>query len=288
MDEEEAWKQATAHHTEKFSHRQQDEALPPQPMYTFLALNANPLGPVFGMPGTITRQLSVQRAATVHARTNGAQVIIRNTTTVRENKDEVSDSLGRSKSMMAASRVPILAPKRAERARMEASLADVWSRDRLAFPGMKDNNIRASASSMMRKISRASFNSTLSKMSSTTTSFADAKSIASSTDLPKIGEGIDELDPRKEAYQSLRSTPGVDWDGEGGKNSIVRTGTVKGVKLSDATNVVRDRMSSRVSAQKVKIESTEQGSPRIVRNRRSVPSGLLKGFSPAAILERRG
>ncbi|KAL8909936.1 MAG: hypothetical protein Q9171_004757 [Xanthocarpia ochracea] len=288
MDEEEAWKQATAHHTEKFSHRQQYEALPPQPMYTFLTLNANPLGPVFGMPGTITRQLSVQRAATVHARTNGAQVIIRNTTTVKENKDEVSDSLGRSKSMMTASRVPILAPKRAERARMEASLADVWSRDRLTFPGMKDNNIRASASSMMRKISRASINSTLSKMSSSTTSFADAKSVASSTDLHKIGEGIDEHDPRKEAYQSLRSTPGDDWDGEGGKNSIVRTGTVKGVKLSDATNVVRDRIGSRVSAQKVRIESTEKGSPRMVRNRRSVPSGLLKGFSPAAILERRG
>ena len=257
-------------------------------MYTFLTLNANSLGPVFGMPGTITRQLSVQRAATVHARTNGAQVIIRNTTTVRENKDEVSDSLGRSKSMMTASRVPILAPKRAERARMEASLADVWSRDRIAYPGMKDNNIRASASSMMRKISRASFNSTLSKMSSSTTSFADAKSVASSTDLQQIGEGIDEHDPRKEAYQSLRSTPGDDWDREGGKNSIVRTGTVKGVKLSDATNVVRDRISSRVSAQTVRIESTEKGSPRMVRSRRSVPSGLLKGFSPAAILERRG
>ena len=236
------------------------------------------------MPGTLTRRLSIQRAATVHARTNGAQVIIRNTTVVKEDKEGVSDSLGRSKSMMTASRVPILAPKRTERARMESSLADVWSRDRLPFPGIRDNHIRASASSMMRKISRASFSSTFSKISSSTTSFADAKSVASSTDLHKIGEGIHERDPRDEAYQSLRSTPSAVGETQ---SSMMRTGTVKAVKLTDATNQVRDRVGSRVSAQKVRIESTEKGSPRIVRNRRSVPSGLLKGFSPAAILERR-
>ncbi|KAI4254091.1 MAG: hypothetical protein L6R42_007332 [Xanthoria sp. 1 TBL-2021] len=286
-DEEEAWTKAIAHQAAKSSHRQLDEVLLLQPMYTFLTLNANPLGPVFGMPGTLTRRLSIQRATTVHARTNGAQVIIRNTAAAKEDKDGVSDSLGRSKSMMTASRVPILAPKRTERARMESSLADVWSRDRLPFPGMKDNNIRASASSMMRKISRASFSSTFSKMSSSTASFTDAKSAASSTDLHKIGEGVDECDPRAEAYQSLRSTPGDNPDAGGNQSSVVRTGTVKAMKLTDATNQVRDRVGSRVSAQKVRIESTEKGSPRIVRNRRSVPSGLLKGFSPAAILERR-
>ncbi|KAL8766511.1 MAG: hypothetical protein Q9209_006727 [Squamulea sp. 1 TL-2023] len=286
-DEEEAWTRATAQHAEQSAHRHQDDISLLQPMYTFLILNANSLGPVFGMPGTLTRRLSIQRAATVHARTNGAQVIIRNTTAVKDSKDGLSDSLGRSKSMMTASRVPILAPKRAERSRMESSLAEVWSRDQLPFPGMKDNYIRASASSMMRKISRASFSSTFSKMSSSTTSFADAKSVASSTDLHKIGEGNDERDPRQEAYQSLRSTPGDFWEAEVVQSSIVRTGTVKGVKLTDATNQIRDRVVSRVSAQRVRIESTEKGSPRIIRNRRSVPSGLLKGFSPAAILERR-
>ncbi|KAL8981066.1 MAG: hypothetical protein Q9205_004030, partial [Flavoplaca limonia] len=246
-DEEEAWTQATAHYTEKSSHRQENDATLLQPLHTFLGLHANPLGPVFGMPGTLTRRLSIQRAATVHARTNGAQVIIRNTTAVKEDKEGVSHSLGRSKSMMTASRVPILAPKRIERARMESSLADVWSRDRLPFPGIKDNHIRASASSMMRKISRASFSSTFSKISSSTTSFADARSIASSTDLHKIGEGIHERDPRDEAYQSLRSTPGAVGETQ---SSMVRTGTVKAVKLTDATNQVRDRVGSRVSAQK--------------------------------------
>ncbi|KAL8993247.1 MAG: hypothetical protein Q9169_006485 [Polycauliona sp. 2 TL-2023] len=291
-DEEEAWTKATAHHAEKCSHRSLDEVSLVQPINTFLTLHTSPLGPVFGMPGTLTRRLSIQRAATVHARTNGAQVIIRNTTAAKEDKDGLSESLGRSKSMMTASRVPILAPKRTDRARMEASLADVWSRDQLPFPGMKDGNIRASASSMMRKISRASFSSTFSKMSNSTTSFADAKSVASSTDLHNIGEGTAEGNPRDEAYQSLRSTPADsnhNHKGDHGesKSLMLKTGTVKTVRLTDATNQNRDRVGSRVSAQKVRIESTEKGSPRIVRNRRSVPSGLLKGFSPAAILERR-
>ncbi|KAL8673078.1 MAG: hypothetical protein Q9168_002501 [Polycauliona sp. 1 TL-2023] len=284
-DEEEAWTQAVAHHVERCSHKQPDEVSLLQPIHTFLALHANPLGPVFGMPGSLTRRLSIQRAATIHARTNGAQVIIRNTTAAKEDKDGFSDSLGRSKSMMTASRVPILAPKRIERARMEASLADVWSRDRLPFPGMKDNNIRASASSMMRKISRASLHSAFSKTSNSTASFADAKSVASSSNLQKIGEG---MDPHDEDYQSLRSTPGeTDRDLAEDKILMLRTGYVKTVRLTDATNQNRDRVGSRVSAQKVRIESTEKGSPRMVRNRRSVPSGLLKGFSPAAILERR-
>ncbi|KAL8735333.1 MAG: hypothetical protein Q9166_000878 [cf. Caloplaca sp. 2 TL-2023] len=288
-DEEEAWTKwtkATAQHANKASHKQQDEVALLAPMYTLLTLKVNSLGPVFGMPESLTRRLLVQRAATVHARTNGAQVIIRNTTTAKEDKDKDKqfDSFGRSKSVMTASRVPILAPKRTDRSRMESALADVWSRDRLPFPGMHrdHNNIRASASSMMRKISRASFSSTFSKMSSSTTSFASA------TDLPKIGEGNAEHDPRHETYESLRSTPRTCLDGEVAiETSVVRTGTIKGVKLSDATNQVRDRKVSGLSAHTVRIESTEKGSPRIVRNRRSFPSGLMKGFSPAAILERR-
>ncbi|KAL8800444.1 MAG: hypothetical protein Q9223_007301 [Gallowayella weberi] len=280
-DEEDAWIKFTAQHADKISRKLQDETSLLVPLYAFQTLTINPLGPVFGMPGTLARRLLVQRAATVHARTNGAQVIIRNTTAAKEDKDKQFDSIGRSKSVMTASRVPILAPKRADRARMESSLADVWSRDKLPFPGMSvQRDIRASASSMMRKISRASFSSTFSKMSSSTTSFADARSAVSATDLHQIGEGEDARDLRQEGYQSLPS-PSVE-----GK-PVVRAGTVKGVKLSDATNQHRERVFSKGSGPAVRIESTEKGSPRLVRSRRSVPSGLLKGFSPAAILERR-
>ncbi|KAL8932536.1 MAG: hypothetical protein Q9216_006792 [Gyalolechia sp. 2 TL-2023] len=309
LSEEQAWTRAIIQYIEIASRTQRDETPPSPPIYTTLVLDAQPLGPVFGMFGSVTRRLSIQRAATVHSRANGAQVIIRNTTATKENKDDndsIFDSVGRSKSVMTASRVPVLAPRRADRSRMESSLSDVWSRDRLPFPGMNphrgDHPLRASASSMIRRLSRASISSTFSsKRSASTTSFvAEMKPGASVPDLQQIGEGDDddvEHDPHLSgAYHSLRSTPaaaaGLDRNGDGGRlhgsGRCVRTGTVKGgvVRLSDATNrPVQGRdgdgpAHNRLSAQTVRIESTEAGSPRMVRMRRSVPGGLLrKGFS---------
>ncbi|KAL8704579.1 MAG: hypothetical protein Q9201_002271 [Fulgogasparrea decipioides] len=290
--EQEAWTGAIVQQAEKATHGRQEERSISVPSYGLLTLNLNSLGPIFGIPGSLTRRVSAQRAATVHSRTNGAQVIIHNTTPGKRNReapDTVFSSIGRSKSVMSASHVPILAPKRTERSRMESSLADVWTRDRLPFPGMnthRDHVIRASASSMMRRISRASISSTFSKRSASTTSFSSLKPAASLADLQKIGEGDDERDPRLEAYESLRSTPKADQGNEEkieGSGKVMRTGTVKGVKLSDATNQVRDREVPRISGQTVRIESTEKGSPRMVRNRRSVPGGLLKGFSPEGL-----
>ncbi|KAI4133656.1 MAG: hypothetical protein LQ341_006145 [Variospora aurantia] len=287
--EENEWTQTTIQCIKETSRMQKDEIRMTAPIYTALTLHVTPLGPVFGMPGSVTRRLLIQRAATVHSRTNGTQVIIRNTTATKENKDEsdsIFGSIGRSKSVLTASRVPILAPKKTERARLESLLSDVWSRDRLPYPGMSshrgDHPLRASASSMMRKLSRASIGSTFSKRSVSTTSFAESKPGSSVPDLQKIGEGDDERDPRLDAYQSLRSTPCVSHVDEPkleGSGKLVRTGTVGGVKLSDATNQLQGREVSRVSAQSVRIESTEKGSPRILRNRQSVPAGLLKSFS---------
>ncbi|KAL8736564.1 MAG: hypothetical protein Q9181_002374 [Wetmoreana brouardii] len=292
LREQEAWTSAIVQQAEKTTHGRQKEPSLSVPSYGLLTLTLNSLCPIFGMPGSLTRRVSVQRAATVHSKTNGAQVIIRNTTPGkgnREGPDTVFGSIGRSKSVMSASHVPILAPKRTERSRMESSLADVWTRDRLPFPGMsthRDHVIRASASSMMRRISRASISSTFSKRSASTTSFSSLKPVASLADLQKIGERDDERDPRLEAYESLRSTPKADQGNEEkteGSGKVMRKGTVKGVKLSDATNQVRDREVPRISGQTVRIESTEKGSPRMVRNRRSVPGGLLKGFSPEGL-----
>ncbi|KAL8690770.1 MAG: hypothetical protein Q9218_003863 [Villophora microphyllina] len=287
-EEEETWIHTIAQHAEKATKVSQDG--PIAPIYGFLAPNINSLGPVFGMFGSVTRRLSVQRAATVHSPVNGPQVIIRNTTTGKHNKrglDNAFDSIGRSKSVMTATHVPILAPKRADRTRMESALADVWSRDHLPFPGMsthRDNAIRASASSMMRMISRASISSTFSKRSASTTSFSSLKPVASAGDLQKIGEGDEEHDFHLDAYESLYSTPKrIDQRVEEkveGSGKLMRAGTVKGVKLSDATNQVREReVLPRFEGRTVRIESTDKGSPRIVRSRRSVPGGLLKGFS---------
>lgn len=273
-----------------------DTSLTP-PIYTTMILDASPLGPVFGMFGSVTRRLSIQRASTVHSRTNGAQVIIRNTTAAKEKKDDndsIFDSIGRSKSVMTANHVPILAPKKSDRSRMEALLFDVWSHDQLPYPGMSthkvDRPLRASASSMMRRLSRASISSTFSKRSASTTSFADTKPGASVPDLQKIGEGDDdERDPRLDAYQSLRSTPGGFEQSSDkrmhGSGRLKRMGTVKGVRLSDATN--RVLLGGEVP-RTVRVESTDKGSPRLVRHRRSMTGGLLRGFSTETMRVWRG
>lgn len=72
-------------------------------------------------------------------------------------------SINRSMSLLTTvnSRIPILAPHRGERARLEALLADVWTRDALPFPGMTARSrseylVKASATSMMRRLSVAS------------------------------------------------------------------------------------------------------------------------------------
>ncbi|KAI4176789.1 MAG: hypothetical protein LQ348_005943 [Seirophora lacunosa] len=214
VKEEQEWTQAIIQCIKQTSRMQKDEVPILASVYTTLTLSANPLGPVFGIFGSVTRRLAIQRAATVHSRTNGNQVIIRNTTATKETKDEIdpiSGSIGRSKSVPTTGNVPILAPKKIERSRLESLLSDVWSRDRLPYPGMSshrgDHPLRASASSMMRRLSRASIGSTFSKRSVSTASFAETKPWASVPDLQEIGEVEDERDPRMDAYQSLRSTP---------------------------------------------------------------------------------
>jgi hypothetical protein len=64
----------------------------------------------------------------------------------------------------------VLATLRSERIRLEGLLADVWTRDILPFPGMtnrarSEQLVRASASSMMRKLSVASIASNFTKRS---------------------------------------------------------------------------------------------------------------------------
>jgi hypothetical protein len=64
----------------------------------------------------------------------------------------------------------VLAPSRAERVRLENLLSDVWTRDVIPFPGMagrarSEHLVRASASSMMRKLSVASIASNFTKRS---------------------------------------------------------------------------------------------------------------------------
>lgn len=136
------------------------------------------LGPAFEANGSFTRRKSIHRAATLGTKTNLHQVIIKNTHAQKPGNNESESSLPvfRSQSHMSSGHVPTLAPRRAERIRLETALADVWSREVLPYPGMvsrrPDNPIRASANSVMRKLSMASIASNFTKRSASFASFS--------------------------------------------------------------------------------------------------------------------
>ena len=134
-----------------------------------LCLDIKPLGPVFGQPGTLMRRQSIQRASTTNHRRNACQVIIKNTFSLKETGDSPVKrftTLSRSRSLMSTNHIPLLTPRRGDRQRMEQKMLDVWTKDRLPYPGMTGHRgghlIRTSATSVMRKISLASTSSLIS------------------------------------------------------------------------------------------------------------------------------
>ena len=140
-------------------------------LFTSIQLNLKPIGPAFRQSHKMARKLSVQRAATLGPRTNLHQVIIKNTHVPKNKSAQDSDlPVMRSQSFLSTNNVPILAPRRSERIRLEEVISDIWSKDTLPFPGMapkrSENPIRASANSMMRKLSMASIASNFSRRSS--------------------------------------------------------------------------------------------------------------------------
>lgn len=148
---------------------------PPERLTT-LMLDLKSLGPVYGHADSFARRLSIQRAATVGTRSATCQVIIRHTANLVEGEDQRSDiahAINRSQSLLSTHRVSVLAPKRSERIRLEHCLSDVWSRDIIPFPGMTANRggniIRASAGSLVRRLSRASMHGPFSRRSTSIT-----------------------------------------------------------------------------------------------------------------------
>jgi hypothetical protein len=105
---------------------------------TQLDLDIKPLDPVLGPSDSFTRRGSIQRAATIGPKSNLRQVIIKHTCAQKEIKtgDGVDLPVLRSQSHLSSNHIPILAPRRAERSRLETALSDVWSKDTLPYPGM--------------------------------------------------------------------------------------------------------------------------------------------------------
>lgn len=133
------------------------------------------IGVVFGQADTLTRRLSIQRAATVGNRHSVCQVIIRGTHHAHDLQDlrQSSNAINRSQSHLTTHRTAVLAPKRSERAKMESSLAAVWTRDTLPAPSTHASRggqiIRASAGNLVRKLSLASIHAPFGRRSASLT-----------------------------------------------------------------------------------------------------------------------
>lgn len=146
------------------------------------------------MVGTIARRISIHRATTVGPKSPLCQVILKNTSMMKDVPSSLSGSpINRSQSLLTTNtRIPALAPSRGERARLEALLSDVWSREVLPFPGMTNRSrsehiVRASASSMIRKLSVASIASSFTKRSA---SLASTNKATTDDDKTEMGDGV--------------------------------------------------------------------------------------------------
>lgn len=181
--EEQAWKTQLRERTMCETHDFIEGQSTTQEMFSSLSLDVKSLGPVFGHADSLVRRMSVHRAATLGAKTNLTQVIIKNTQAEKPLDSPPTFSSGvvaRSHSLLSSNHIPTLAPRRAERIRLETALEDVWTKDTLPFPGMSnrrvENQIRASANSVMRKLSMASIASNFSRRSPSFSSISNTRS----------------------------------------------------------------------------------------------------------------
>ena len=152
-------------------------------MFSSLSLDIKSIGPVFGHADSLVRRMSVHRAATLGSKTHLTQVIIKNTQAQKSPEPPppfAPNLVTRSQSHLSTNHIATLAPRRAERIRLETALEDVWTKDILLFPGMGnrrvENQIRASANSVMRKLSMASIASNFSRRSPSFSSISNTRS----------------------------------------------------------------------------------------------------------------
>lgn len=153
------------------------------------------IGKAFGKPGSFVKRMSVHRTATVGPTTDLNQVIIKNTQAVKEalettntNSSASTLQIPRSQSVATPSHVQTLAPRRADRGRLETLLSDVWTKHLLPYPGMtvgRSEQIRGSANHVMRKFSMASI----------TSNFSSSKRSASNTSIAGSRSGKEDIPP---------------------------------------------------------------------------------------------
>ncbi len=259
------------------------------PLYAVLCLGLKSLGNVFGLPGTLTRRISIQRTATISPRTNVCQVIIKNTAALKDQNELnnfASASICRSQSLLSTNRIPVLAPKRADRLRMECALADVWTRDLLPFPGMSANRgehlIRTSASSVMRKLSRASLTSNFTKRSTSLATLADNQSghtEVQSANNEKRSFGVD-----LHSHQSMASLAFFKHQGDALAASSSFEPATRNTFAEEVTSIynevwLRNHQETEPSTNSGANNKTHANLVKSLKGKRSRPDMLLKAFS---------
>ncbi|KAK5091366.1 hypothetical protein LTR05_001549 [Lithohypha guttulata] len=179
--EEDQWKAGLRGELSQPMHHTLDTGMP---VATCMALDLKSAGMVFNSQKSLSRKSSVQRAATVGGRPTISHVIVRNTHNAQDlnefrDSSQANNPINRSQSHGNTKRVPVLEPKRSERTRLENSISDIWTKERLPFPGIvgsRGQMIRASASTLARKLSLASIHTPFSKGRTSSLSMASRKS----------------------------------------------------------------------------------------------------------------
>jgi hypothetical protein len=177
-------------------------------LYSPLTSDMRSIGKAFGKPGSFVKRMSVHRTATVGPTTDLNQAIIKNTQAVKEALESASTNasasslhIPRSQSVATPSHVQTLAPRRADRARLEAILSDVWTKHLIPFPGMtigRSEQIRGSANHVIRKFSMASI----------TSNFSSSKRSASNTSMAGSRYGKEDYPPLPTQNRHTGSTSG--------------------------------------------------------------------------------
>lgn len=290
--EEDQWRSRLQEYSTKEGQRQAEDNFGLPPPYALLNLDMKSLGQTFRQSEKLIRPLSLQRASTI-PRAASYQVIIKNTNALKDppiRNVSPSDSVGRSHSLMASNRTPILAPKRMERTRMEHQLADVWTRELLPYPGMGgqrgENMIRNSASSMLQRLRGASLSSTFSKRSTSVPSLADSRS-------EHLQESVSQTDDQSaNKWPKLHGSKSLDV-GLGMKNRTLagsqvvhapgRSNSSAGTRLFRFKRAKKEITAPEATNPDDKLQSSESSSVETIRTGVTATTGIFAALSTEGI-----
>ncbi|KAI9728307.1 MAG: hypothetical protein M1834_007711 [Cirrosporium novae-zelandiae] len=297
LEEEQTWTKSLLDRSVADGNNQVDDSSLILDDFSASSADLKPIAQVYGQSIPMARRISMKRAATVGVKVNTTQVVIRNTSAAqnREPSLSMSPSISRSQSLLSTNRVTVLAPKRSDRIRLEAALEDVWTMDALPYPGMNtsrtDHLIRASANSVMRKISLASISTPFAKRSTS------QWTIGLSEDFERKETSMDSLKKRQAQKEKYRTLPTL-------MDSILpekdlstiqttlgfiepppRTSSAMGTGSQEIKETRADRKSSRVAFTRqafhprARSKSDAQQRQWMKKRRLSASGGLLKAIS---------